>query len=82
LNIGLIAENVTTWKGFGFSVALSVIAIVAFLGAHNWNASLPAVVSFLPMAFYFAAQSQQNNLKQIKALKARIEQLEARTGAA
>ncbi len=45
--------------------------------SHSYEPGFPAFFGFLPAAFYFAARAQVNSQKQIHALQARIEQLEA-----
>ena len=75
-----------TWIGFAFSVALSAIVLITFHTSHTWETAFPAFFSFLPMAFLFTANAdrreREQSTKQIRELKARVEQLEAGKGAA
>lgn len=70
----------SVWLPFGFSAILSAIVLIAnIVGAFmtgSSNAGTTALISFLPMAFWFVATSQQQTQEHIKALEIRIHQLE------
>lgn len=69
------------WIPFGFSVALSVIALVTFVATGSSGAWIPAFISFLPMCFLLAAYADRSTRQQVQALEARIAQLEAEKAA-
>jgi hypothetical protein len=65
------------WLPFAFSAVLSGIAMVAFTATGNSSAWVPTFVCFLPMTFWFAAIAQTQTRDHLKAMEARIAQLEA-----
>lgn len=65
------------WLPFGFSVALSAIALVSSVATGNSGAWIPAFIFFLPMTFFFAAISEKNTRERLQALEARLERMEA-----
>ena len=78
----MISRRGSVWVAFGFSVALSVITLLAnvacaFAGGAN-NSGMFPFIAFLPMAFMFAAMSQRQEAEKILALEARIRELEGR----
>ena len=68
------------WVPFLFSICLSAIVLEASYHAKSSNrfeAGFPAFFCFLPMVFFFVANSTNH---QISVLEKRIEQLEERLG--
>jgi hypothetical protein len=74
------------WAATIFSAVLSGISLVAFVASPVvGNAWVPAFVCFLPMAFFFAAHTQQETRNRVRALEEklrRFEEGEAQTPAA
>jgi len=66
------------WLPFAFSTVLSGISMVAYIATGNSDAWIPSFVCFLPMTFWFAAIAQAQTRDRIKAMEARIEELEGR----
>ena len=72
-------SSLAYWMAPLFVVLLSIISVsvLFFVNPHSWEDGITNFVCFLPMAFFFAAAVQLDNQKQIRALRQRIEQLEA-----
>ena len=78
----MISRRGSVWVAFGFSVALSIITLVAnvagaFAGGASDSGMIP-FIAFLPMAFLFVTMTQRQERERILALEARIRELEAR----
>ena len=70
-------NRLAVWLPVGFSAALSAIALTVYVASGLSDAWMPGFLGFLPMAFWFAALTDKQAREQIKALEARIQQLEA-----
>ena len=79
-------KPIAVWMPFAFSVALGAIVMVANIYAYSKggssDAGMPAFLCFLPMAFFFAATAHRQTQEYVKALEARVSQLEADRAAA
>ena len=65
------------WVAFGFTVVLSAIAMVTLVATGNSGAWIPAFIGFLPMSFFFTAVANGKTREQVRALEARLAQLES-----
>jgi hypothetical protein len=64
------------WGAFGFTASIVVISLVA-MPFSGVTASLPALLSFLPMSFFFVAAPMSKLREEILFLKNRVRELEA-----
>lgn len=73
-------KQTSVWVSFGFSIALSAIAMVGNIAGRfsggGMDVAMPAFLSFLPMCFYFVAVALRDSQQQIEILEMRIKQLE------
>ena len=68
------------WSAPLFAAFLSVMSLGLFFFAkpHSYEETITLLLCFLPMVFFFAAAAQIESQKQIRELRQRIEQLEAK----
>lgn len=67
------------WGAFGFTSSIVVILIAA-MPIAGLTASLPALISFLPMSFFFVAAPMLRLREEVLFLKNRVKELEANAG--
>lgn len=72
----------SVWTAHAFSAVLSGVALAVYIASPTANAWVPAFICFLPMAFFFAADSHKRTRDHIRSLEARIRLLEAQRPAA
>jgi hypothetical protein len=80
-----VLQAYDVWVPVAFTAARGLIALVAHFytalrtnaSPTAWDSSLGVYFCFLPMAFWYTAVSHRNMREQVKALEARIQQLEA-----
>jgi uncharacterized membrane protein YoaK (UPF0700 family) len=66
------------WIPFAYAVGVTGIALHGWSQSSiSWPAGFPALVAFLPMAFFFAALTTQSH---ISRLERRIESMEKQAG--